>query len=48
MSNKTTIKNVIFLGIFALGISFFVKEGCPVYINFLGLLVAGIASIRFI
>ena len=48
MKSETTVKNVLFLGLFALGIVLLVKEGCPVYINFARLFIAAVASIRFI
>ena len=48
MTNKTETKNIIFLGLFALGIYLFTKENCPIYINFIGMFIAGFTSIRFI
>jgi hypothetical protein len=47
MSNKTRIKNVIFLGIFAFGISLIAKD-ISLPADLLGFFIAGIGAIRFI
>ena len=47
MLNKTTIKNVIFLGLFALGVSLVVKD-ISFFADFLGLFIMAITAIRFI
>lgn len=47
MPSRKTIKNVIFLGLFALGV-FLVAKNISLPANFLGLFIAGVASIRFI
>jgi hypothetical protein len=47
MTDKTRIINVLFLGIFALGIALIAKD-ISIYTDFLGFLIAGIGAIRFI
>lgn len=47
MPNGKTVKNVIFLGIFAFGVSLLTKD-ISLFTNGLGVLIVIIASIRFI